>query len=237
MAATPCFTQCTDSAYTDIAVVQASDEDGEGAVGHEAVCTVRYGTDVSEGRALLEGEDLCFRGDFRLTIPFADVSVVEASDGELHVTFSGGLATFKIGQVAEAESWAEKIRNPSRLIDMLDVMPGACVALLGVSDPDFIVQLRARTELVLEHDLVRNLDLIFVQAENREEVEQLSTLEHYLQCNGAIWVIAPKGKHAINITEMDVLTAGRAAGLTDTKVAEFSATHTAHKFVIPKDRR
>lgn len=206
-------------------------------MGREAVCTVRYGTDVSEGKALLEGEDLRFRGDFRLTIPFTDVSVVEATNGELRVTFSGGLVTFEIGQVAEAESWAERIRNPRRLIDTLDVMPGARVALLGISDSDFLVQLRARTELVLEHDLVRNLDLIFVQAENREELEQLGTLERYLQRNGAIWIVTPKGKRVPTITEMDVLVAGRAAGLIDTKVVTFSTTHTAHKFVAPTAQR
>lgn len=36
---------------------------------------------------------------------------------------------------------------------------------------------------------------------------------------------------------MDVLQAGRQAGLTDTKVARFSGTHTALKFVIPLARR
>jgi hypothetical protein len=33
------------------------------------------------------------------------------------------------------------------------------------------------------------------------------------------------------------LTAGQRAGLVDVKVARFSATHTAHKFVIPLGRR
>jgi hypothetical protein len=52
-----------------------------------------------------------------------------------------------------------------------------------------------------------------------------------LKSNGHIWVVAPKGRQ--DIREMDVLEAGRAAGLKDTKVARFSETHTAHRFTIP----
>jgi hypothetical protein len=48
-------------------------------------------------------------------------------------------------------------------------------------------------------------------------------------------VVAPKGR--ADPTERDVLAAGREAGLTDVKVAKFSDTHTAHKFVIPRERR
>jgi hypothetical protein len=44
-------------------------------------------------------------------------------------------------------------------------------------------------------------------------------------------VVYPKGKQ--EITENDVLKAGRQAGLVDTKVALFSDTHTALKFVVP----
>jgi hypothetical protein len=36
---------------------------------------------------------------------------------------------------------------------------------------------------------------------------------------------------------MDVLDVGKEAGLVDTKVVSFSQTHTAHKLVIPLDRR
>ena len=53
--------------------------------------------------------------------------------------------------------------------------------------------------------------------------------------NGHIWVVAPKGRQ--DIREADVLAAGRAAGLKDTKVARFSDTHTAHRFTIPLESR
>jgi len=48
-------------------------------------------------------------------------------------------------------------------------------------------------------------------------------------------VIYPKGMK--QITEVDVISAGRATGLKDVKVVGFSATHTALKFVIPVEKR
>jgi hypothetical protein len=50
-----------------------------------------------------------------------------------------------------------------------------------------------------------------------------------------IWAITPKGKDGI--AEAAVVAAGKAAGLVDVKVAAFSPTHTAAKFVIPKAQR
>ena len=54
-------------------------------MGLEAVCVAHYGESVSEGKALLESNDLRFRGDFRLTIPFTEVDSVAAGDGKLKV--------------------------------------------------------------------------------------------------------------------------------------------------------
>jgi len=56
-----------------------------------------------------------------------------------------------------------------------------------------------------------------------------------LQPAGAIWVVRPKGTPAIK--DVDVIAAGKAAGLVDVKVAAFSSTHTAEKLVIPVARR
>jgi len=50
-----------------------------------------------------------------------------------------------------------------------------------------------------------------------------------------LWVVYPKGRK--EVTEDDVLGAGRKAGLKDVKVVGFSATHTALKFVVPVGKR
>jgi hypothetical protein len=51
----------------------------------------------------------------------------------------------------------------------------------------------------------------------------------------SLWIVYPKGQK--QITELDVLTAGRKVGLKDMKVISFSPTHTALKFVIPLSNR
>ncbi len=202
-------------------------------MGLEAVCIAHYGDSVSEGRALLESGDLCFRGAFRLTIPFNEMRSVAADHGNLEVAFGGGLAVFELG--AAAERWADRIQHPPQRIDKLDVKPDSRVAILGLTDTEFVSQLRSRTSYVLQHSLAPGLNLIFLRADTLAMLDQLDALEPFLQRDGAIWVIAPKGRR--QISEMAVLNAGRAAGYVDVKVASFSSTHTAHKFVIPKERR
>jgi hypothetical protein len=51
----------------------------------------------------------------------------------------------------------------------------------------------------------------------------------------ALWIIYPKGQKSVS--ESHVRSAGLKSGLTDIKVANFSSTHTALKFVIPKAKR
>ncbi len=82
---------------------------------------------------------------------------------------------------------------------------------------------------------LEDADIIFVAANERADLDRLVTVQKFLKRDGAIWVIRPKGSAAI--TEADVMKAGKAAGLVDVKVARFSDTHTAEKFVIPVSKR
>jgi hypothetical protein len=202
-------------------------------MGQEARCTVRYGKQVSEGKALLETSEVLFRGEFRLKIPFGAMRSVEARDGDLAIAFEGGLATFELGR--QAERWAEKIRNPRTLLDKLGVKPDSKVAVLGMADDGFQEQLRQRVGPIAPGELGGGLDLIFLGVETPAELDQLGPLQAHLERNGAIWVISPKGRPEIKDTV--VMAAAKAAGLVDVKVAGFSATHTALKLVIPVARR
>jgi hypothetical protein len=197
-------------------------------MGQEANCEVRFGGKVSAGKALLETGDLIFRGDFRLSIPLKSIQSLEAADGVLRVTSPEGAALFTLG--AQADKWAYKIRNPRTLADKLDVKPGMRVSLIGVSD-----RLEARTSDITEGKAAKESDLIFFGAETDKDLAKLRSLQKSIKYNGAIWVVNPKGKK--EITENGVLKAGRQAGLVDTKVARFSDTHTALKFVIPLAKR
>ena len=64
---------------------------------------------------------------------------------------------------------------------------------------------------------------------------KLAALRAKLVPDGALWIVRPKGSG--EISETDVMKAGKAAGLVDVKVVRFSDTHTAEKFVIPVARR
>jgi hypothetical protein len=194
-------------------------------MGKEANCEVRFGGKVSAGKALLETDDLIFRGDFRLSIPLGSIQSLEVAGGVLIVTSPAGTAQFTLG--ADAGKWAHKIRNPRSLADKLDVKPGMRVSLIGVANP-----LERRTSDITEGTAAKGSDLIFFGAEADKDLAKLRSLQKALKPGGAIWVVYPKGQK--QITEVGVIQAGRQAGMVDTKVARFSETHTALKFVIRK---
>jgi Protein of unknown function (DUF3052) len=202
-------------------------------VGSEAVCRVSYKGEASEGKALLETAELIFRGDFRIKIPFNQITSLEAADGELRVGYDGAMAVFELGRYAE--KWAEKIRNPRGLLDKLGVKPGMSVVVLGVEDAEFESQLRDRVGNPA-NELKSDADLVFYEADCIEDLSRLSELRGAIKPAGGIWVVSPKGKGAV-LKDVEVMAAAREAGLVDTKVASFSATHTALKLVIPKAQR
>ena len=136
---------------------------------------------------------------------------------------------------------AKKRREPERdyshrlLIDKLGVKPGQRVAVLGIESAEFLVDLTARVPQYSRGERITSADLVFFSAEAMEDLARLKSLVQSLQKNGAIWVVYPKGQS--HIREVDVIAAGKSAGLVDNKVCRFSDTHTAMRFVIPLSRR
>ncbi len=201
-------------------------------MGAEAACGVTFGRKRSAGKALLETNEIIFRGDFRLVIPLAQITAIDATDGKLTVTYPDGTAVFDLGP--QAEKWAAKIRNPKSVMDKLDVKPGQRVVVLRVPDDGFVARLRERGAAVSTRT-ARDADVIFVGAETLGELSGLRQLVAQIKRDGAIWTITPKGKGGIKDT--DVMGVAKAAGLVALKVVSFSDTHSANKFVIPKTSR
>lgn len=108
------------------------------------------------------------------------------------------------------------------------------MAVVDLEDGEFRTLLEERVEHYATAPQPES-DLIFLGAKATGDLGRIESLVKYLRPNGHIWVVAPKGRQ--DIREADVLEAGRAAGLKDTKVARFSDTHTAHRFTIPRERR
>jgi hypothetical protein len=201
-------------------------------MGAEAEATVTFRRKTSAGKALLETSELIFRGDVRLKIPFKDITALNAGGGRLSVTFPDGTAVFTLGP--KAEQWAQKIRNPKSLIDKLGVKAQQRVVVIDVHYAAFDAELAQRTQDVSRR-LRKDADAIFLGADSVAALRKLHKLRDYIKCDGMIWTITPKGKNGIKDT--DVVAAGKQAGLVDVKVAAFSDTHTASKFVIPKAQR
>jgi hypothetical protein len=198
-------------------------------MGNELKCNVRSGTQQSEGKALLETNEIIFRGDFRLKIPFSTIKSAKAVDGELRLQTAEGLVVFQLGPAAE--KWCEKILHPKSRIEKLDVKPEARVSLLGEFEAEFLREIRGLTKLVTDGKTAPDVECIFFAAESKKELGALAKIAKSMAGATALWIVYPKGQK--HIAEGDVLSAGRKAGLKDVKVVGFSPTHTALKFVIP----
>ncbi|HKW45785.1 MAG TPA: hypothetical protein VJN70_00010 [Gemmatimonadaceae bacterium] len=213
-------------------------------MGLEARCELRIDGASHDGKALLETDELLFRGDstgrgksavrgFRLAIPLSSIRNVSGDDGALHVRFSGGDATFVLGN--SAEKWAERIRSPKSLIDKLDVKADHTVSVVALADDEFIRVLRARAARVIVGRFAASSNVIFVGAETVASLARLAKATAAMARDGAIWVVHPKG--AGGLRDSEIFAEAKRNGLTYTKVARFSATHTAEKLVIPKSER
>ena len=186
-----------------------------------------------DGEAMFETTEIIFRGERRLLIPLAKIKSVAASGGRLQVWFGDAKAELELG--AQAEKWAEKIRNPKSVIQKLGIKPGQQVSLVHLDDDAFVADLESAGAQVSKGRAKKKSDVIFYGADTSADLPRLKTLREALASDGALWVIRPKGVK--EITEAEVMAAGKAAGLVDVKVVRFSDTHTAEKFVIPVAKR
>jgi hypothetical protein len=202
-------------------------------MGNEATCNLTIGKQKSKGTAMLETSELIFRpadGSPRMKIAFSSMKSVQAIDGQLRVESADAMMAFNLGAVAE--KWRDKILHPKSRAEKLGIKPGTSVSLVGEFDGAFLTELRAATKEITTVKIATSSDLIFLGANlDKDLPSAIGKAAKAMKGAAALWIVYPKGKD--EITENDVLTAGRKAGLKDVKVVAFSPTHTALKFVIP----
>ncbi len=203
-------------------------------MGSEIVCSLKLDGRIFKGKALLETDELVFRGEHQLTIPFRRMKSVDAGDGELTVVFQGGRASFTIEKKAAA--WRQKILHPKSLLDKLGVKADSHVSVEGVNEKEFLRLLRAKSEFVSLNGVRKDSDVIFYAADSKKALSKIKTMKHFLKENGALWIVSLKGKQA-KLKDAEIMAGGKKAGLVDTKVVSFSSTRTALKFVIPLTNR
>jgi len=202
-------------------------------MGNQATCTLKIGKQTSTGKALLETSELIFRpadGSPRVKIPFSSMKSVKATDGQLRAETTDAVISLNVGAIAE--KWRDKILHPKSRAEKLGIKPGTNVSLLGEFDEAFLKELRASTKAISDGKIAANNNLIFLSANLAKDLPSaIGKASRAMNGSTALWIVYPKGKK--EITENDVLTAGRKAGLKDVKVVAFSPTHTTLKFVIP----
>jgi len=192
-------------------------------VGNEANCVARFGKQKARGKALLETSELVFRsedGAMRLKFTFAEIKSAAAADGELRVEVPEGAAIFELG--ANAAKWCEKILHPKTRLEKLGIKPNAAVSLVGDFAADFFAELHAQTKNVSNGKVAADTEWIFFAADSAKDLSQVPKFAKSLKGAAALWIVYPKGQK--QITENDVLAAGRKSGLKDVKVVGFSPT-------------
>lgn len=202
-------------------------------MGAELRCTGRLAGEAGEVVAMLESDELRVRGAFRLRVALADVSSLSVADGTLSVGTPDGQLELDLG--AKAARWRQRIEHPPTLADRLAVKAGHRVVLLDVDEPGIGDVLRAAGAEPLDAIPDDRVDVVLFQADSAAALGHVVELGRAIVDDGALWIVHPRGSK--DPGEGDVLAAGRAAGLVDTRVARFSATHTAHRFQIPRAMR
>lgn len=197
-----------------------------------------------EGTVTVGGQKVPCRGDFgsdrvrlsggkRGDVPYKQVEVVSTAKGILKLRVDGTPCEFPIG--ANVDRLANKIRNPASRLDKLGIKAGLKVAVVGPQDKAFLDELR-KVGIPFHDGRPRaTVDVLVLAAKSTDDLAELGSLREHVEVDGALWVVYRRGKP--DPSEMMVLDAGRGAGLKDVKVARFSETHTAIKFVRPLSER
>src|SRR5260370_7545901 len=79
------------------------------------------------------------------------------------------------------------------LLDKLGVKPGSKIAIVNLEDAGFIKLLKQRTSDIVAGKPRSKVDLVFVGAEDAAGLRRLDELKTWIEPNGAIWVVRPKG--------------------------------------------
>jgi len=122
------------------------------------------------------------------------------------------------------------------LFEKLGVTGQQHVAVCGIRNGAFLLELDARLPNAASQVLRTKYDLIFVQIDGARDLKRIARAAPHLRPNGALWVFHPKGRDA-SPADARVRAAGIAAGLVDNKICALNDTHTATRFVIPLNKR
>src|SRR5258708_30518441 len=143
---------------------------------------VRAGRERHQGKILLETSEIIFRGaDFRLKIPFAEMTDVSACNGELRVKTKSAMTEFELGSAAE--KWREKILHPKTRAQKLGVKQGTRIRLAGEFDADFLQELKASKAAILGDASADSPEITFLLVEAKGSLAEIA--KHSKKLSGA----------------------------------------------------
>jgi len=202
-------------------------------MGRESQCRAKLGGKEGEGKALLETDELVFRGDFRIRVPLREITSVRAKSGALTVVWPEGTLTLSLGRTADA--WAKAITNPKSVMEKLGVKPGLEVAIVGRFETAFRTEIMDTLGAKPRVKPAPGSDLVFLLVAHPGDEAKLADLVPAIAPDGGIWAIYPKGRR--DVSEDTVRAAARASGLVDIKVVRVSDKLGGLKLVIPRAAR
>ena len=126
---------------------------------------------------------------------------------------------------------APEVYSTRPLLDKLGIKPGMRVAVMDELDEGFMERLRERTPSVSRRRSRERCDVVLMRANDAASLNRLRHAKEWIEPDGAIWVIRVKGAGA-TLRDTDLIAAGLAAGLVDNKIASFSDTEGAMRFVF-----
>jgi hypothetical protein len=136
---------------------------------------------------------------------------------------------------AKDQTSCEVKAGEKSLVAKLGVKPGARVAMVALADEALAEGLAKAGAKVQKGAPRGEVDVIFFGVYAERDLARIPALAAKLAKTGALWTVRPKGKDGV--AEGAVRAAGLGAGLVDIKIARYSETLTAMKWVIPLARR
>lgn len=196
-------------------------------MGREAICTIHFGGEASEGRVLLESSELVLRGRIRARLPRSTITTVEVRGDMLHLVADGQPLAIELG-AKDAECWREALLRPiPTLAEKLGFGPMSKVFAIGIiTDPD----LAALVEQTREVDLTQAKMLL-------AEIQVASDLEAALATAKMaptlhLWCVYRKGN--VPVSDGTIRSHLRTEGMIDTKSCAISELLTATRYGFRK---
>ena len=185
---------------------------------------------TGDAKVLLESDELILRGAVRARIPRGDVRDATTRAGVVTVRYAAGTLTLKLG--TDAPKFVKKLLEPVKSrCEKMGISAGSRAVVLGIDDPDLGAELTALGVTVTSRAGASER-LILLAVTTPRDLTKIGTAAKSLATDGALWVVHPKG--VAGVKDTDIFATARSAGLTYTKVARFSETHTAERLVVPK---